>query len=318
MERTKRQHYVSQAYLRRFTDETGKLHVYDKVGRKTFSTGTLNVAQERCFYDLAPDVIESPEEEQMIERELANVDGVFDQQIEWILREMQLRRNKKVIFKRDKFAIAEGIAIQILRTKSFRKTYVELMEKNLKGIAALVVPEVPTDSYDIKFKEEYASLHQAGLFMFNEETRKALTVALSIHTWRLGLNATLKPFWTSDTPVVKKSHFNHPIYGGVSWASPGVEVAFPLTPKVILIMNEAVYFKELRNYDGKVITIDDERTVDYYNSLQVEQSDRQIYASSPELILADEYCSKHPEVCNPDRERVKVTRFGPYVITEMN
>lgn len=51
MEKKRKQHYVFQAYLDAWT-ENGKLWcMYDK---KTFQTGTMNVAQERDFYRIKP------------------------------------------------------------------------------------------------------------------------------------------------------------------------------------------------------------------------------------------------------------------------
>ncbi len=48
----KKQHYVQQSYLRRFSPNEKQIYVYDKVLGKEFLNGILDVAQESYFYRL--------------------------------------------------------------------------------------------------------------------------------------------------------------------------------------------------------------------------------------------------------------------------
>ncbi len=49
----KKQHYVQQSYLRRFSHDETRIFVYDKVLRKSFPNAMLDVAQESHFYRLS-------------------------------------------------------------------------------------------------------------------------------------------------------------------------------------------------------------------------------------------------------------------------
>ncbi|GAW94353.1 hypothetical protein KKC1_34600 [Calderihabitans maritimus] len=46
--------------------------------------------------------------------------------------------------------------------------------------------------------------------------------------------------------------------------------------------------------------------MDYYNSLQMYSSYRQIYSFDDNFELAKEICSKHPELCSKNKERIAV------------
>ncbi len=60
----KRQHYVQQSYLDRFTDDNGQVWAYSKTDAKRFRTRPGNVAAETYFYDLPGD--EQPLEDRQI------------------------------------------------------------------------------------------------------------------------------------------------------------------------------------------------------------------------------------------------------------
>lgn len=54
----KKQHYVQQSYLRRFSTNEKQIYVYDKVLGKDFPNGVSDVAQEHHFYRL-PDSLKT-------------------------------------------------------------------------------------------------------------------------------------------------------------------------------------------------------------------------------------------------------------------
>src|SRR5438105_3087424 len=91
MGKTKRQHYVPQFYLRRFSQDGKRIHVYDKILRKTFPDGIRNVAQESYFNDVLKEVI-LPDEKtvsecdlQIIEHALSRIEDMFSKTVEDML-----------------------------------------------------------------------------------------------------------------------------------------------------------------------------------------------------------------------------------------
>ena len=58
MQKTRRQHYVPQCYLRRFCKGGERLFAFDKTTRKSFPTRVADIALQRDFYDLPEDLVE--------------------------------------------------------------------------------------------------------------------------------------------------------------------------------------------------------------------------------------------------------------------
>jgi hypothetical protein len=86
------------------------------------------------------------------------------------------------------------------------------------------------------------------------------------------------------------------------YASEGIEIRMPLTPKYAVVFYERTYFAELERVDGKVLPLEEEN-VTYHNSVQINQSYRQIYSPNDDFELAERTCREHPEVCDPERVR---------------
>jgi Protein of unknown function (DUF4238) len=74
MSAPKLHHYVSQFYLRRFTDSTGKLWVWDRKRDRVFSTRPTSVAAESNFYSL-PYLSELGHDPLTMEKQFADLEG---------------------------------------------------------------------------------------------------------------------------------------------------------------------------------------------------------------------------------------------------
>lgn len=85
---------------------------------------------------------------------------------------------------------------------------------------------------------------------------------------------------------------------------PGIEFAFPLDNKHILLILERNFFKDLRKYDAQAMpmTVDQVRK---YNSLQVRRSCHRVFCINDDFELARELCAAEPAICDPNRPRVK-------------
>src|SRR5690242_18588625 len=86
----KKQHYVPQLHLRRFSFDGEHLHVYDKFNRKTFVTSTRDVAEENAFYNIPEQLITSDFEEigiypQMVEDILSRLEGKYQTALKQLL-----------------------------------------------------------------------------------------------------------------------------------------------------------------------------------------------------------------------------------------
>lgn len=87
-QKTKKQHYVAQSYLRRFTSDGERLYVFDKFTKSAFGpTNVVNLAHENYFYDFHDEAVVSAAaaaniDLQSAEKALAVLDGEFNRIIE--------------------------------------------------------------------------------------------------------------------------------------------------------------------------------------------------------------------------------------------
>jgi hypothetical protein len=92
-------------------------------------------------------------------------------------------------------------------------------------------------------------------------------------------------------------------------ASEGVEIIFPLSPKYALILAERTFFESFGKPDGGGVHLT-EKSVQYFNYLQVRDSHRQIYSISPDFQLAEQICRDCPEICLPSKETFNIEVHG--------
>lgn len=316
MGRVKNQHFVPQFYLRKFTSSNDRLYVFDKFTKRSFPTNVKNIASETGFYDFHPDFytglqekasIEGIKQEdalllskvldpQLIEHELAEREAKFSPIFDEILYAIE---HKKPLTEEQRWYLTEFIVLQILRTPEYRRTLIETEEGLIRHLLRFY-PD--SENIFVKYDESRASLEHAAL-MFNPDLQLALIKTLIDHTWLIGENVTTDHFYTSDNPIVKRTHLPHPHYG-VGYGSLGVQIAYPLNSKYMLMMYEKIAFHHVRHLDLSTIPLKPENVM-YYNSLQVFQSYRHVFYPYGEFLLAADIANAHPRVSVPERERVK-------------
>jgi hypothetical protein len=303
MPKVKREHFIPEFYLKMFCSENDQLWVYDKFTKRVFKTNVANIASESYFYDLPDSAMTENIDKQTVEAILSRMEDNFKNTLDEML---DLISTKRRITRNQKRTLAFHLAIQYLRTSEHRRQYVESSEKMahvlLTEMATASRLDISMDDYVVEFDRQYASLYHTK-HMSNPRLLDPFIKALENHIWILGENKTSQPFYASDVPIVKKAHGRS---SGVE--SEGIEIAFPLTPKYILIMKERRFFKTLKNLDCRCKVLD-KGEVSYYNELQVFRSYQQIYCPLNSFSQAKTICLKHPEICTPDRTRVSFTRY---------
>jgi hypothetical protein len=86
---------------------------------------------------------------------------------------------------------------------------------------------------------------------------------------------------------------------------PGIEFAFPLDSKHILLILERTHFSDWRKHDNGAVPLSADQVLDY-NGLQVMRSNQRVYCTNDDFNLAREVCVTHPEVRDPNRPRVTI------------
>lgn len=265
MSKVKKGHHVPESYLKRFTHNGSQLFVFDKFTKRPFPANINDIATERYFYDIPTEFVTGKVKQQITEEILSDIETSFSNVSHGIIEAI---KNNGSITANQKEAMSYFLTVQILRTRKFR---------NLLQVV---------------LNEKMAKLKQAEL-MFNPANHNPIIKKLKNHIWIIGINKTTQPFYTSDNPIVRRAHKTHPIRSFTGFGSQGIEVAFPLSSRCIILMFEKTFFKKFVDLDCKSIPIFTENAVKAYNELQVLQSHRQIYCMTSEFALAEQIYENH-------------------------
>ena len=299
----KNQHYVAQGYLSSWANADEQLFAFDKYSQKSFLSAVRNVASEKFFYDLPLPATDVGGDPQAIEKLLGQtVDADFPPTIiallDGVTRHGRIDPSLKA-------PMGCFLAIQLMRTRSHRNQLTQLSESLLDELNRRgATPNGALDPEKLRLDEKRAARVQAQFFLDPAAVTQFAAV-LGAHIWMVGTCKTARTFYTSDNPVVRKAN------AGLSGlASPGIQIAFPLTPKYILLLLERSFFSvQFAKYDLHAVNFTD-RGVEDCNVMQVWGSHRQIYCQEDAFDLARDACKLHPEACDPVRVNVGVPRHS--------
>jgi len=307
----RKQHYVPQTYLRRFTADRENLYVFDKLhqdpSRRIRRSSVRHIAHENDFYDIATEVLEPAarpgHNEKMIEKVLGPIDAQLGSEVEHLVTTV----GKAPIDPNRRVVLARAMGIQALRTRDMRDTIVEFYQQGYEALFRDLTERNWPGEGDlapgVQMKPEYIPVYHA-IFMF-ESGIKTVGKAFFSYTWVVGVNKTQQPLYTSDQPVVRLAHIDEPGLSNEGFVSPGIEVAFPLDSNHLLIMRDREAPGGERTNDGSVEEMDDAR-VEFYNRMQVEQSRRQVYCREDAFTLASQMCAANPDLTAPTGRKVTI------------
>jgi hypothetical protein len=236
---------------------------------------------------------------QLVEHELGRIESDFAPILDEVV---DLISRGKWIEDEHRLKTAHFMAVQALRTAEFRQQLSEIMKKMGAWLGDQF--RLADDNLVLEFNKDFLPIQQAQM-IFSPDMQERLTSTFYEHIWMIGVNSTAQPFYTSDMPVVKRGHVKDPYKSYQGFGASGIEIAFPITPKYILILCDREAFEGGAIQDGRRMKLG-KQDVSYYNSLQVFQSYRQVFCSEEKFDFAEQICREHPEVCDFNRDRVQV------------
>jgi len=234
----KKQHFVPQTYLSFFKDNSGYVHIYDKVKDEFRKQTPANTGYSKHFYTVET----NGEKDFFIEKALAvKVDVLYNPLIEKI--------NKEEIFNNeDKRNLGLFLACQYLRTPAQRKNHNSMIETTFKKITKITYglkkhhgvltdsmnnPEMESFVENEEYTVDVPKEHSLELLMnFADEMGNMLSKQNIII-----IKASHKSeFISSDNPysMVKEEWVQ-------KWEGFGVintVKIFPLTPKHVLVLKD--------------------------------------------------------------------------------
>lgn len=328
---TKKEHYVPRCYLKNFILENDKIKVFDKFKMQIREQRIMEIAMENYFYDINFEEllqkVESDESEK-IKSDLKNIVGTQDwEDVKKLLDEKHIEKdffshleeiysrllhifisksydgnkwvmeNCSICSETEKVFMALFVAIQVIRTKSFRTMLGDTIAKFYQTFAykSQMNSEnaLPKEAFEVEANSDFVKLQHSNMIL-DEEMAMEMAETLCNHIWIIYVNKTDYPFYTSDNPVATIPHKfdKYMSYGG--FASEGVEIVFPISSKLLLAMYERETYKD-RLQDRKYVVLSSKEQINYFNCQQVYHSYRCVFSGKDNFEIAEKICKENPE-----------------------
>jgi hypothetical protein len=284
------QHYVPKVYLKNFSKEiNGKFFIqcFDKQTSKIFPVNIEKIAYEEEFYDKI-------DEEQKLERNLRKIETRFGKAINHLISKKDLSGLNNEDFE----SILDFIAIQMIRTKEIRIEFKQTAKQFLDNFGNKLSGKLKKEVGE-SIKEESLRKNHKKFILKNGEIFKEIIKKMKCI---LILNESVFPLWTSDNPVVEYNSIDHFPYGNLGLNCIGIEIHFPITPKLCLLVCDPISFQLEPN---KKIT-KDYRHIVRERDLQIRNSTRFVFSNENNFNFAKAILREKPELKDPDRKRFKV------------
>lgn len=299
------QHYVPQFLLRNFgVGKKDQLNVFDKKTGKNFKTNCKNVACESRFYDF-----EFQDKHFSLEPSLSNIESLTRP----ILKGITDKESLNHLSLEDRANISIFLSIQFTRTKHFREKFSQMPAMlakalKIKGYKDEQLTEI-TD-YLTKPSDNEASLMNVRMI---HQAPKDFSIHFANKVWLLAKTASNSDFIIGDNPISLDNQLDLKPYGNLGLAVKGIEINFPLSPKLALLLwcpsVLDYFFDAQKKYEilginspnvitstieavnsGQPLLFSDENVVNF-NSRQIFYAERYVFSNRDDFSLAKEMVS---------------------------
>ena len=276
------QHYVPEFYLKNFSQNGKQIFVYDKVIKKSFSSGISSVASQQSFYNNSKN--------KSIEDEIADMESKTGS----VLKKLILSLNNNEFSKIDQ--IQKNILIEFIWMQMNRTLESRIHFASIKPHLYNKLTNVP---FEIDVNELLSQIETTDNHI--EFLRSSSKNSLALETFGsrnfiIVKNQTQIDFLTSDEPVIRYLHseIESNIY----------EVFLPITPKLGLWVIAKNIYKELDDADGIIYPFENEENILFYNYLHVYRSTRQIFSFSGDCGYVHQIFNQNPNFGNFNKQRL--------------
>jgi hypothetical protein len=211
-------HYVPQFYLRRFTNPSGQLWIWDRDRDRVFRTRPNAVAAENDFY-WHEEIAARGNDPLLMEKQFSQLEGevaqITGQWLEWLREIKPMEKIKVPDINRE--LVSLYIALQFLRTADARDILAAFAEQQVYGRHVA--------------EAEKRLLHLDMLW--EDGIYKDLAERIRNATWLFGRNMTATPFITSDNPIAFRTG-DSAMWLKVAMYSNGTYSVFPIAPDIVM------------------------------------------------------------------------------------
>jgi hypothetical protein len=297
--KTKKQHYVPQFLLRKFSvgrKSKAKIWVYDKSKGKRFRASVRDIGHENSFYEATASDGRAIEAESLSE----HIDDRGSKAIELVLK-----RGALPIQSREMVDLSYFVAFQMLRTPDVRGGMDYLRQQIIEKWG----PDIRAEGDDRPVGDyTYEDSRFSSIMSLQDTPEFAKILQGKIHF--LTECPPGKSFLISDTPVVKHNYLDYGHRGSLGIGQKGIHVFLPLSSKYCLEyvcpemadrLTETEYgqcmlMKQNLGLPWQCMP----ENVEFVNSLQVIQSERWVYSQENEdLDLVEEMINEHQDLSIP-------------------
>jgi hypothetical protein len=328
----KKQHYVPQFLLKKFSNPEGRVWVLDKATDKKFQVSSGDIGHQNYFYAIPkieglklPTEITEAQRINAVEEYLRDIDSESGGTIDRILKAIEASRfvaadgrRRYYLSHNEKVKLSRFMIYQEMRTEGFREKLAQQYYLGYKAMAEMAIkikhPQFK-GKFDIQIAEWLEQLNHLKVIM-DEKFVNLLTNICLDKVWVIGYNDTDLPFFCSDHPVVMHSLAKDHFLSGPAWASPKTEICVPLSPKVLLMLHCRSLYKlkpHLNTFAGYFedkLTFLSRENVLHYNHLQYHYSGRRMFSCSDKFQYVQEFMVDHPTAKDPFRQRASVVAWG--------
>ena len=302
------EHYVPQFLLKNFAGgkKNNHIHVFDKHKGASFLANVRNVASETGFYEL-----DGFKAEKLFKE--------IDKEAPIVINKIKQKKSLSEITPEEIAWLYAFVAFQILRTKQFRESLIDL-DKSLE----IKIREI---GFDPKKVEDFACRDQESIksssvqFLFKYYPN-VISALISKRTFLME-SPSGSEFYISDNPVTLHNENTEP-YGNLGLMVKGVEIYLPISPYLTLAFWCPSIHKEMLNVlegmkgikgeklarvdeainlitnyidataSGESLKIDPENAL-MLNSLQVAFSHRFVFSANSKFSFVEKLISDNPK-----------------------
>ncbi len=314
----KKQHYVPQCYLESWRiPNTNQIFTFDKKKVEVRKNNISDVASENYFYDidfLGVLTVEDLEkyglkgydpskldESQYIENFFSEqIEGNYKALLNKIIdrtQKMNLweRNNCFFISEKDKLKLSIHLAFQYIRVKSTRNSIFDSSDCLKQVLNDMGVPSETIKKYCIT-KSELPYIH--GKMFLDSEVMGEMAQCFNRLSWILLFNKTNQSFYTSDNPIWSVPHVKHPFLSMSGIRSKGVEIDFPISPNLMLVMVDGDYHTTLQKYDRRIFDINNAEDIKENNVISFMHCDRCVYSIDNNFSDIQDAIKENPDILN--------------------
>jgi len=290
----KSQHYVPRFYLKNFSKRNGNefvINCFDKSDFNQFKVNINGIGCENYFYE------NDDNPSQVMEMSLSKYEAKFSTVYNKLVSTASLGGFKW----KEKEVLAQFIVIQEIRTREMREHLRDMVKKvKIRLSTEPLSKKLETELQGINTEKGIRSIQLNMLDETLLNNSPLVDMLLSLK-WMIYENYTKMTFWISDHPVNRFNPIDLSPYGNLGLLSRGIEIFFPLTPKLgIAFCDPIEYF----HYPEKLGCIKD--NVLFYNTLQVRSSARHIFSIDEDFTIAKQWLNENPDFRNLDRDRTVI------------